>query len=104
MNFKMVDRRTSERKFVAHDPKRIASRKPAEKELTTESYSKWVLVLRRVFSNDDSLRKTRLEIKSPLILKVLKDVITEETAALTVDTSITWPNDKLFGYVSIANL
>ena len=59
-----------------------------------------MLVLRRVFGKDKALKKTRLDIKSPLILEILEDVVKEESAALVTEGSISWPNDKLFRYVS----
>jgi hypothetical protein len=93
-----MDQRTFERKFVAYNPKRTPL-KQKDEELSSEKYSKWVLVLRRVFSNLNSLKKTRLDIKSPLILDVLKEVVEEEQATLVTEGSISWPNDKVFRYV-----
>jgi hypothetical protein len=97
-----MDQRTFERKFVAYDAKRTPL-KQKDEELSSEKYSKWVLVLRRVFSNLNSLKKTRLDIKSPLILDVLKEVIEEEQATLVTEGSISWPNDKVFRYVGFSH-
>ena len=101
VTMQIVNPKTYERQFVAYDASRVPVRSSREKELSTVGkYSKWILVLRRVFSKDKSLWKTKLDVKSPLILDVLKEVVKEEAATLVTEGSITWPNDKVFRFVS----
>jgi hypothetical protein len=69
--------------------------------MSTEGYGSWVLVLRRVFlPGNRDVKKTKLDIKSPLILTVLKEVIAEERATLEAKASIHWPNDRVYRHVS----
>lgn len=94
--FKVYDKETSERIFLPYDPKRG----PGLAELPSPS-SGAVLVYRRVFSDTDKprLTKTVLDIKSYLIVEVLKAVVLSERAELEGHSSIQWPNDDVFRYV-----
>lgn len=65
-----------------------------------DEHSKWVLVLRRVFGHDGELRKTKLDIKSPLIRKIIKKTVEGEKASMESEkASVQWPNNDLFRYV-----
>jgi len=60
-----------------------------------------VLVLRRVFGYENELRKTKLDVKSPLIKEIIKDACPPERAAMESEKASTqWPNDEIFRYVS----
>jgi hypothetical protein len=60
------------------------------------------MVLRRMFERDNrTLKKTKLDIKSPLIKRIIKEVVKEEKAAMESEkASVEWPNENLFRYVS----
>lgn len=86
------------REFVPYDPLR-ASNTPEESEIPNE-HDKWVLVIRRVFEDKNKLLKTKLDIKSPLIVEVLQETLEEEKAELaTGRASLDWPHNLLFRYV-----
>ena len=66
-----------------------------------DKHSKWVLVLRRMFGYENELRKTKLDVKSPLIKDAIKEGCPPESAALESEKASTlWPNDELFRYVN----
>lgn len=86
-----------ERIFVPYDPARGLVN--TENELPSPDSSNHVLVYRRVFkSNNKTIRKTVLDIKSYLILEVLKAVIVSQAAELEGHSSIPWPNNDVFRY------
>ena len=67
-----------------------------------DKHSKWVLVLRRMFGYENELRKTKLDVKSPLIKDAIKEGCPPESAALESEKASTlWPNDELFRHVSL---
>lgn len=86
------------RKFVPWDASRCGN--AGDEEIGSDEYSKWVMVLRRVFEHDGrTVRKTKLDIKSPLIRKILRDVVTDEQATMESEkASIEWPNSNVFRY------
>ena len=85
-----------ERTFVAWDPARARS---SDDDSVPNSHSNWVLVLRRVFGHDNNLRRTKLDVKSPLIRAIIKDVVPVEKAAMESEkASVVWPNADLFRY------
>jgi len=90
------------RKFVPYDPLRLIAT-PEEGEIPDE-HDKWVLVIRRVFKDNNTLSKTKLDIKSPLIIEVLQETIKEEKAELAIEkASLDWPHSLLFRYVSVSS-
>jgi hypothetical protein len=63
-----------------------------------------VLVLRRVFDKwqTNTLRKTKLDVKSPLIKKIIGDVVPKLQGAMeTEKASFEWPDDDIFRYVCV---
>lgn len=75
-------------------------RKRNDDEDVTDDYGKWVLVLRRVFDEGEDLRKAKLDVKSPFIKKIVKDVC-QEGAMETERASVHWPHDGMFRHVSV---
>ncbi|KAF7925776.1 uncharacterized protein EAE98_007001 [Botrytis deweyae] len=93
----IFDEASRERVFVTHDSIKRPTAK--DEELSSEKYSKWILILRRVFENDNkTLRKTMLDIQSPFIRDIIHDIVKEERAMLLSKNSIDWPNDNVFRY------
>lgn len=94
----MYDKSTGERVFQAWDPLRAHN---DGNHKVPGKYDKWAVILQRVFDWDGDLEQTNLLIKSPLIRKVVKDVVKGEAAAMeSDDASVSWPNDEFFRYVS----
>ncbi|KAF7886450.1 hypothetical protein EAF00_010553 [Botryotinia globosa] len=93
----IFDEANHERVFVTHDSIKRPTAK--DEELSSEKYSKWILILRRVFKDDNkTLRKITLDIQSPLIREIIHDVVKEERAMILSKNSIDWPNDNVFRY------
>ncbi|KAH8808670.1 P-loop containing nucleoside triphosphate hydrolase protein [Xylogone sp. PMI_703] len=93
----IYDETSGRRAFVDYDP----DKRPTAKVevLSSERYSKWILVIRRVFEQDNkTLFETKLDIRSPLILDILQDTVKEEQATLVSTGAIKWPNDEVFRY------
>lgn len=87
-----------ERIFVPYAPARGLVN--TENELPSLDRSDHVLVYRRVFESDNkTIRKTVLDIKSYLILEVLVAVVVSQGAELEGHSSIPWPNNDVFRYV-----
>lgn len=93
----IFDESNDERMFVAYDPERRPTSQ--DEELTPDNRGKSVLTLRRVFEQDNrTLKKIELDIKSPLILDVVKETVLSERARLETKFSLAWPNENLFRY------
>ena len=83
---------------VPYDP--VARPSAQDRNLAPNKHDKWVLTLTRIFRSDNrTLRKSRLNIGSDLILDVLKRLPLTQMAMLESTASIDWPDDDVFRYV-----
>ena len=84
--------------FAPYDSKRGSEN--ANKELPPQEITATPFVLRRVFNYENkTVRKTMLDIKSYLVLDIIKEVVKEERAGLEGKSSILWPSANIFRYV-----
>ncbi|KAI5780006.1 P-loop containing nucleoside triphosphate hydrolase protein [Geopyxis carbonaria] len=82
----------SNRQFVPWSDRRG---KIDDDEKVDDGHAKWVLVLRRVFNHNMCVRKIKLDVKSPLLKKIIKEVC-NEGAMETEKASLEWPSEELF--------
>ncbi|KAE8378061.1 P-loop containing nucleoside triphosphate hydrolase protein [Aspergillus bertholletiae] len=91
----VYDKKLEKRMFLPYDPLRGAVEQ--DTNLPSDEYSKWVVVLRRVFCRyDQSLSEVCIDIKSPLVFSVLHKALRDMRATLDVEPSLPWPNDEIF--------
>lgn len=67
-----------------------------------DEYGAWVLVIRRRFTiinNEETYQDSHLDVKSPLLKSLLKEVLSDDAMELETVT-IPWPAERLFHFVS----
>ncbi|KAH8820722.1 hypothetical protein F5884DRAFT_720005 [Xylogone sp. PMI_703] len=90
---------TDERTICPYDPHRSTGDvDQSEAILSPDKCDSSILVIRRIFNKDDGLRRTALDMRSPLIRNVVKNTVKSEVAYLETGSSVTWPHDGLFRY------